>query len=112
MNVMNIDTWSWTAHTEYPLQEHWHHTTSHTEIATPDHAPDITRETEKEETGSDQSLANIMAPAIMSCPEAAPDHNNGTGTATMEAAQDDPIQYTKDTVQMIIPLTQEKNQSL
>ena len=33
----------------------------------------------------------------MTCTEASPDHNNGTGTATIEAAQDDPIQHTKDT---------------
>ena len=82
MNVINLDTWSWTALTEYPLQEHWHHTTSHIEIATLDHTLDITRETEKEETGPDHSLANIIAPAIMTCTEAAPDYNNGIGTAT------------------------------
>ena len=34
----------------------------------------------------------------MSCTEAAPDHNKGTGTATIEAAQDDPIQLAGDTV--------------
>ena len=36
MNLMNMDILSWTALTEYPLQEHWHHTTRHTEIATLD----------------------------------------------------------------------------
>ena len=36
-------------------------------------------------------------PAIVTCVEAAHNHNNGTGTATVEAAQDDPIQHTKDT---------------
>ena len=34
----------------------------------------------------------------MTCTKAAPDHKNGTGTAAIEAAQDDPIQYTRDTV--------------
>ena len=38
MNVMNMDISSWTALTECPFQEHWHHTTRHTEIATPDKA--------------------------------------------------------------------------
>ena len=34
----------------------------------------------------------------MTCTEAIADHNNGTGTITIEAAQHDPIQHTKDTV--------------
>ena len=34
----------------------------------------------------------------MTCIEVAPDHNNGTGSATIEAAQDNSIQHTKDTV--------------
>ena len=34
----------------------------------------------------------------MTCTEATSDHNNGTGTGTIEAAQDDPIQPNKDTV--------------
>ena len=34
----------------------------------------------------------------MTCTETASDHNNGTGTATKEAAQDDYIQHTEDTV--------------
>ena len=57
-------------------------------------------ETEKEETSPDHSLdtADTIAPAIMTCIEAAPDHNNRTGSATIEAAQDDPIQHTEDTV--------------
>ena len=33
----------------------------------------------------------------MTCTEPAPNHNKGTGTATIEAAQDDPIQHTEDT---------------
>ena len=33
----------------------------------------------------------------MTCTEFAPDHGNGMGTATIEAAQDDPIQHTEDT---------------
>ena len=99
-HVMNMDILSLSALTEYPLQEHQHHTTRHTEIATPDWAQGITRKTEKEDISPDHSLntANIIAPAIMTCTEAAPECNNGTGTATMEAAQDDPIQHTRDTV--------------
>ena len=35
----------------------------------------------------------------MTCTEAAPDHNNRTGTAAIEAAQDNnPIWHTEDTV--------------
>ena len=81
-----------------PPQEHWHHTTRCTEIATPDYTQDTTGKTEKEETNPHQSLdtANIVAPDIINCPEANPDHNNWTGTATIEAAQDDPIQHTGD----------------
>ena len=83
-----------------PLQEHQHHTTRHPETATPDQALDTTRKTEKEETGPDHSLdiADTAAPAIVTCTEAAPDHNNGAGSATIEAAQDKPIQHIKDTV--------------
>ena len=58
-----------------------------------------TEKTEKEETGPDHSLdtANIVAQTAMTCTEATHDDNNGTGTAAIEAAQDDPIQHTKDT---------------
>ena len=100
MNVMNMDISSWTALPGYPLQEHQHHTTRHTETATPDQALGTTRKTEKEKTGPDHSLdtADTTAPAIMTCTEAAPDHNNGTGSATIEATQDNSIQYTKDIV--------------
>ena len=50
-------------------------------------------------TGPDHSLgiADIAAPAIMTCAEATPDHNKGMGIATMEAAQDNPIQHTEAT---------------
>ena len=34
----------------------------------------------------------------MTSTEAAPDLNNGRGTTTIEAAQDDPFQHTKGTV--------------
>ena len=100
MNVMNTNISSWTALTGYLLQEHWHHTTRHTEAATPDQALDTTGKTKGEETGPNHSLdiANTAAPAIMTCTEAPPDHNNGTCSATIEAAQDDPIQHTDDTV--------------
>ena len=55
---------------------------------------------DKENTGQDQSLdtTGIAAPATVTYPEAASDLNNGTGTATIEANQDDPIQHTKNTV--------------
>ena len=100
MNVMNMDISSWTALTKYSLQEHWHHITRHTETTAPDQALGTTRKTEKEETDPDHSLgtAGITAPVIVTCTEAASDHNNGMDTATIEAAQDDPIQHTKDTV--------------
>ena len=41
-----------------------------------------TGKTEKEETSPDHSLdtANIIAPAVMTCIDAAPYHNDGTGT--------------------------------
>ena len=85
---------------KYPLHEHCHHTTRHTEIATPDQALDTTGKTKKEETSPDHSLntANIVVPAIRTCTEAASDHNNVTGTATIEAAQGNSIQHTEDTV--------------
>ena len=56
MNVMNMGISSWTALTEYTLQEHLHHTTRHIEIATTDPAPGSTGKTEKVETGPDHSL--------------------------------------------------------
>ena len=67
MNVMNMDISSWTALPGYPLQEHQHHTTRHTETATPDQALGTTRKTEKEKTGPDHSLdtADTTAPAMM-----------------------------------------------
>ena len=34
----------------------------------------------------------------MTCTEATQDHNNGTGTTVIEAAQDNAIQHTKGTV--------------
>ena len=98
MNVMNSDTSSWTAITKYPLQGHWCHTTRHTEIATEDLVLETTGKMEKEETSPDHSLdtADSIAPAIVTCTETASDHNNGTGTATIKAAQDDPIHHTED----------------
>ena len=92
MNVMNSDTSSWTALTECPLQGHQCHTTRHTEITTTDLPLGTTGKTKKEKTSPDHSLdtANILAPAIMTCTEDAPNCNNGT-------AQDDPIQHSEDT---------------
>ena len=85
---------------EYPLLEHCHYITRHTEVTTPDQALDTTGKTKKEDTGPDHSLdiADITATAIMTCTEAALDHDKGMGTATIEAAQDNPIQHTNDTV--------------
>ena len=70
------------------------------ETVTPDQALDTTGKTEKEETSPDHSLdtAGITAPAVMTCTVATPNHNNRTGSAAIEAAQDDPIQHTEDTV--------------
>ena len=100
MNVMTMEILSWTVLTEYLLQEHWHHTIRHTEIATLDQAQGTTRNMEKVETDPDHSLdtADIAAPAVVTCTEATPDHNNGKGTATIAAPQDNPIQHTGDTV--------------
>ena len=99
-NVMNTDISSWNALAEYLPQEHWHHTTRHTEIATPDQTQGNTRKTEKGETDPDHSLdtANIVGSAIVTSTDANPDHNNGTGTTTIEAAQDNPIQHSGDTL--------------
>ena len=51
------------------------------------------------ETDPDHSLGivDITAPAIVTCTEAAPDCNKGMETATIEAAQGDPIQHTEAT---------------
>ena len=46
-NAMNMDIFSRTALTKYPLLEHWCHITGHIEIATPDEALDITEKIEK-----------------------------------------------------------------
>ena len=103
MNVMNSDTSSWIALTVYPFQGHWCHTTRQTEIATTDLTLGPTGKTEKEETGPDHSVgtANIVAPAIVTCTEAAPNHNNGTGTATIEATQDDPFSTLRTQLQVL-----------
>ena len=95
-----MDISSWTALTKYPCQEHQCHITRHTELSMPDQALDTTEKIEMEETGPDHSLdiADTTALAIMTCTAAAPDCNKGEGTATIETAQDNPIQHTEDTV--------------
>ena len=100
VNVKNTDILSWTVLTKYHLQGHQYNITRHTETATPGQALGIAEKIEKGETGPDHSpgIADITAPAIMTCTEAALDHNKGMGTATIEAAQGDPIQHTKTTV--------------
>ena len=87
-------------HKKYHLQGHQHNITRHTETTTPGQAVDTTEQLAKGETGPDHSLASAdsAAPAIMTCTNATPDHNKGTDTATIEAAQGDPIQHTKATV--------------
>ena len=52
-NAMNMDTLSWSVLTEYLLQEHWCHTTRHTEIATPDQAQGTSGKIEKVGTDPD-----------------------------------------------------------
>ena len=100
MNVINTDILSWTALTEYtleyPLQEHHK---AHRNYNTRSSSRTIGK-TEKEETGPDHSLdtADIIASAIMTCTEVIPDHNNWTGSVAIEAAQDNPILHTEDTV--------------
>ena len=98
MNTINVDTLSWTALTKYPLQEHWQHITRHTNIATPDQAHGTTGKTKKEETSPDHSLhtADSAGQAVMTCTEATSDQSNETDTAIIEAAQDSPIQHTRD----------------
>ena len=51
---------------KYPLQEHWHHTTRHKELAVQNQALDTAEKIEKEETGTDHSLdiADITALAV------------------------------------------------
>ena len=77
-----------------PAQHHKTHKT-----ATPGQAPDTTKNIKTGETGPDHSIgkADIAAPAVVTCTEATPDHNKATGTATIEAAQGNPIQHTKAT---------------
>ena len=62
-------------------------------------ALDTTEKIKAEEKSLDHSLGieDIAAPAIMSCTEAAEDHNKGMGTDAIEAAQGDPIQYNEAT---------------
>ena len=100
MNVMNTDISSWSTLTGYPLQEHQHHITWQTETATPDWAPDTTGKTKIKETAPDHSLdtEDTTAPAVITCTEATPEHNNGSGTAAIEVTQDYCNQHMKDTV--------------
>ena len=78
---------------------HQHSITRCTETTTPGQALDTTEKIEAGEIGPDHSLdrADTKALAIMTCTEAAPDHNKGMGTDDIEAAHVDPIQHTKAT---------------
>ena len=100
MNVINTVILSWVALTGYPLLEHQDHTTRHAETATPDQALDTTRKTKKGAIGPDHSLdiVDTAAPTVVICTEAALDHNNGTGSAAIETAQDDPVKHIEDTI--------------
>ena len=77
-----------------PVQHH-----KKPKTATPIQALDTTKKIETEEIGPDHSLgiAYIAAPSGMTCTEAAPDHNKGMGTATIEGPQGNPIQHTETT---------------
>ena len=55
INVMNMDTLSWTALIKYPLQEHQCHITRHIEITTPDQALDTAKKMAKEDRSRSQS---------------------------------------------------------
>ena len=87
------------SHIKYHLQAHQHNITRCTEITTPGQALDTAKKIETGGTGPDPSLgvADITAPDIVTCTEATPDHNKGTDTATIVAAQGDPIKHTKAT---------------
>ena len=66
-------------------------------MTTPDQAQGTTGKIEKVETDPDHSLdtADITDLVIMTCTEATLD-NNRTDTATIEVAQNNPIQHTRD----------------
>ena len=65
----------------------------------PGQAIDTTEKTETGETDPDHSLgiADITAPAIMTCTEATPDCNKRMATATIGAVQGNLIQHTEAT---------------
>ena len=73
-------------------QQHKMHKNCH-----PGQALDTTEKIETGETGPDHSLgiADIAAPAIVTCAEPAPNHNNGMGTAAIESPEGNPVQHTK-----------------
>ena len=78
-----------------PVPHHKAHRNCHTRLSSMHHWTNWER---RDWSRSQTSTANIITPAIVTCTKATPDHNNRTGTATIEAAQDDPIQHTEDTV--------------
>ena len=99
MNVMNLDTLLLNTLTKYHIQEHQHITKRHTGINTTDQALGSTTKTKEKEKDPDHSLdtASSIALAAVICTEATQGHNNGIGTATIEAAQGNLIQHTEDT---------------
>ena len=100
MNAKNTNIQSWTALTKYHFKACQHNITRCTETLTPGQALDTTEKIQEGETGTDHSLgiADITALAVMTCTEATPNHNKGMGTATIEAAQGNPIQHTEATI--------------
>ena len=100
MNAKNMDIQSWIALTKYHLQAYQHNITRCIETATPGQVLDTAKKIEKGETVPDHTLgiADIAAPATMTCTEAAVGHNKGMGTAATEAAEGYPIHHTEATV--------------
>ena len=100
MSAKNTDIYSWTALTKFHLQTQQHSITRLTETATPGQALECTEKIKKEDTGPDHSLdiADITAPAAVTCTEAASNHNKRMDTATIKTAQGDPIQHKETTV--------------
>ena len=56
MSVMNMVTLSWTAHTEYLLQELQQHITNQTRVIMPDQVQSTTVKIERDEADPDHSL--------------------------------------------------------
>ena len=99
MSVTNIVTLSWTAHTEYLLQEPQQHITNSTKVTTPNQFQGTTVKIETGKADPDHSptFKDITAQVIVICIEATLDCNTRTDVATTGAAHDDLTQTTEDT---------------